>query len=232
MAAQRGLAATVDSGQVIVTSPAEYRETLRTVHYTISDLTGDDKAAVADMAALVRKLVAPDSWQAAGGRGTIEAEPGVIVVVQTGNVHQQVLVFCERLRNARKMPLRSHGDPERFTLVTRIEQARKLLDHPVTANFHEPTALAKILAFLTESTGSDILIDHAALAAAETSDRVETTLTVQKQPFGRRLGRLASPAGANLSGRRSQRDPSDHHRSRRRAIGNGVLSGRPVAKDK
>ena len=118
--AERGLAVVVDGGQVIVTSPAEYRETLRKVRYTVADLTGDDKAAVAQLAALVRKLVAPESWQSAGGRGTIEPDQGVLVVLQTGDVHQQVLVFCEKLRNARQKPLRSHGNPERFTLVTRL----------------------------------------------------------------------------------------------------------------
>ena len=97
-AAQKGLTVAVENGQVFVTSPAEYRETLRTVRYTVADLTGGDKAAAAELAALVRKLVAPESWQPAGGRGTIEAEPGVLVVVQSGEVHQQVLVFCEKLR--------------------------------------------------------------------------------------------------------------------------------------
>ena len=102
---KRGMAVVVDGGQVIVTSPAEYRETLRRVRYTVADLTGEDKAAVAQLAALVRRLVAPESWQSAGGRGTIEPGQGVLVVLQTGDVHQQVLVFCERLRNARQKPL-------------------------------------------------------------------------------------------------------------------------------
>ena len=72
VAAKRGLAVTVDNGQVILTLPAEERETLRTVPYTVSDLTGDDKAAVAEFAALVRRFVAPESWREAGGRGTVE----------------------------------------------------------------------------------------------------------------------------------------------------------------
>ena len=193
--AERGMAVVVDGGQVIVTSPAEYRETLRRVRYTVADLTGEDKAAVAQLAALVRRLVAPESWQSAGGRGTIEPGQGVLVVLQTGDVHQQVLVFCERLRNARQKPLRSHGNPERFTLLTRLDQARKTLDRPVTANFHEPVPLAKILAFLAEAAGSDILIDRAALAAAETSDRVEGTLTVEKQGLGVALTALLRPLG-------------------------------------
>jgi hypothetical protein len=194
-AGERGLAVTVDNGQVIVTTPTEFRETLRTIPYTVSDLTGDDKAAVAELAALARKLVAPESWQGAAGRGTIEPSQGVLIVSQTRDIHQQVLVFCEKLRNARRKPLRSRDKPERFTLATRTSQARAMLDQPVTANFHEPAALAKILSFLATATGSDILIDHAALAAAETSGGVETSLTVQKQPLGAVLADLLRPLG-------------------------------------
>ena len=57
----------------------EYRETLRKVRYTVSDLTGDDKAAAAELAALVRKLVAPESWQGRQRPGTIEPDGGALV---------------------------------------------------------------------------------------------------------------------------------------------------------
>jgi hypothetical protein len=193
--AQRGLAAMVENGQVLVTAPAEYRETLRKVRYTVSDLTGDEKDSVAELAATVRKLIAPESWQGNSGQGTIETDTGALIVVQTGDVHQQVLVFCEKLRNARQKPLRSREDPRRFTLATRLDQARKMLDRPVTANFHEPAPLAKILAFLAEATESDILIDRAALATAETSDGVPASLAVQKEKLGTALAELLRPLG-------------------------------------
>ena len=195
VAAQRGLVVTIDNDQVVVTTPADFRETLKTVPYTVSDLTGDDKAAVAEFVTLVQMLVAPESWQTAGGRGTIKPNQGGLSVLQTGNVHRQVLVFCEKLRNARRKPLRSHDAPERFSLTTRTGQARKMLDKPVTVNFHQPTPLAKILAFLAEATGSDILTDRSALAAADTCDRVETSLTVQKKPFQAVLADLLGPLG-------------------------------------
>ena len=122
-------------------------------------------------------------------------KPGVLTVTESRDVHWQMLVFCERLRNARKKPLRSQDRPERFTLTTRTSQARTMLDQPVTVNFHEAAPLGKILGFLAQTTGDDILIDHAALAAAETSDRVETSLTVQKQPLGAVLADVLRPLG-------------------------------------
>ena len=107
-----------------------------------------------------------------------------LLVFQSDDVHRQVLVFCEKLRNARHKPLRSRDDPEHFTLATRWDQARGTLDRPVTANFHEPAPLAKILAFLAEASAADILIDRAALAAAETSDRVEGIVTAKQEALG------------------------------------------------
>jgi hypothetical protein len=193
--AQRGLAVNAENGQVFIGPPAEYREALRKVRYTVSDLTGDDKAAAAELAALARKLVAPESWQGGSGRGTIESDGDALVVVQSGDVHRQVLVFCEKLRNARHKSLRSRDDPQRFTLATRRDQARGMLDRPVTANFHEPAPLAKILAFLAEAAAADILVDRAALAAAETSDRVEATVTAKQRALGPVLAELLRPLG-------------------------------------
>ena len=195
LAAQKGLALDVEGNQVFVGAPAAYRETLRTVRYTVSDLTGSDKIAVAELAALVRKLVAPESWQGNNGRGMIEADQGALVVAQTNAVHRQILVFCEKLRLARHKPLRSRENPERFILDTRRDQAGKMLDRPVTVNFHEPAPLASVLRFLAEASGSNILIDRAALAAAETSDRVEAALIANRQPLGPTLTRLLRPLG-------------------------------------
>ncbi len=70
-----------------------------------------------------------------------------------------------------------------------------MLQQPVTANFHQPAPLAKILAFLAQATGSEILIDRAALAAVETSDRVEATLTAKKLALAAALGELLRPLG-------------------------------------
>jgi len=215
LAAKRGLAVVGGNGQVLVTTPEEHRETLRKVRYTVSDLTGEDKGAVAErtphapreaertphapreaeLAAVVRKLIAPDSWQGNGGRGTIEPDGGALAVTQTGEVHQQVLDFCEKLRNARQKPLRSRDNPERFTLATRLDRAKEMLDQPVTVNFHDPAPLGKILAYLGEAAQCDILVDRSALAAAETSYQVEASLTAQKKPLGAALGDLLRPLG-------------------------------------
>jgi len=195
IAAQKGLAFTAEGGQVLLSAPAKYRETLQKVRYAVTDLTGDDKTATSDLAALLQDFVAPDSWQAAGSRGTIKADPGAIEITQTGDVHDQVLVFLEKLRTARGKPLQTHDRTERFALATRWDRARKMLEQRLTVNYHDPAPLSKILAFLAGAAHCDIVVDRAALAAADTSDRVETTVTVVKQPLDKTLIALLQPLG-------------------------------------
>ncbi len=64
---KQGMAFTAENGQVLVTDPAEQREKLRRIRYTVSDLTNNDKSAADQLAALVQKLISPESWQSAGG---------------------------------------------------------------------------------------------------------------------------------------------------------------------
>jgi hypothetical protein len=191
--ARQGMAFTAENGQVFVTDPAEQREKLRRIRYTVSDLTNNDKSTADQLAALVQKLISPESWQSAGGEGTIETEKTALIVAQTAAVHEQILVFCEKLRNARGRPLKSNRDPKRFDLTTRLQQAASALNRRVTANFHEPAKLVEILAYLGQQAEIDILVDRQALGAAGLSDKSEISFTVENQPLTVALNDLLGP---------------------------------------
>ena len=75
IAAKRGMTSVVENGQIVLTSTAEHRESLRPIRYAVADLTGGNAQAAAYLADLVQKLVVPRSWQASGGRGTVEVAP-------------------------------------------------------------------------------------------------------------------------------------------------------------
>ena len=195
VASSRGLAAVVENGQILLTSPPNSREGLVRTPYTVSDLTGRRPAAAADLAALVRKLVAPGSWRPNGGRGTVKPEGDALAVVQTRLVHHQIVTFCEKLRKARGKPLRSSFSPERFALDTRLDRAKATLGRPVTANFHEPTPLIEVLSHLGRLTETDVLVDRLALGAAGVSERAGASLTADKQPLGEALEKLLRPLG-------------------------------------
>ncbi|MFH1924519.1 MAG: DUF1559 domain-containing protein, partial [Planctomycetota bacterium] len=191
--AARGLVYVVVDGQILVTSPESRRNSLRTVTYRVSDLTGPDPAALAALAESVEKLVAPDTWQRGGGRGTIEAAEGVLTAAQTEAVHYRILAFCEKLRSARGIPLRSRHDPEKFTLATRSDRARAKLSRPITANFHEPAPLARIAADLEALSGAGILVDWAALASQGLSPEARGSLSADGQPLSEALDLLLEP---------------------------------------
>ena len=87
----------VRDGQLIVGYPPQ--EKSRQVRYAVSDLAADD-AALGELAALVRRMIAPESWQQSGGKGSIVAGNGTLVIDQTEPALAQILVFCEKLRVA------------------------------------------------------------------------------------------------------------------------------------
>ena len=185
----------VEDDQILVTSPQRKRSALRAVPYTVSDLAGPTPAALAELAGLVQELVAPESWRRAGGRGTVEPAGGLLRVVQTDPIHYQILTFCERLRSARGLPLRSQHDPHKFALATRLDRARAKLSGPVTANFHEPTPLVRIVADLEELSGTKILVDWLALDAQGMSPGVEGSLNCENVPLSEALDELLRPIG-------------------------------------
>ena len=111
---------------MLVTSPPEYRETLRRQHYTVSDLTGRDAKAAAGTGrpgpeARGARFVAGQRRP----RHHPQPDNGILSIVQTGAVHTQIDAFCEKLRIARGRPTRSRLDPELFALTTRSSRAMK-----------------------------------------------------------------------------------------------------------
>jgi hypothetical protein len=193
--ARRGLIYVVADGLVLVTSPESRRTQPHAVRYTVSDLAGTEKAGLEDLARRLRKLVDPESWQEAGGPGTIEIADGAWRVVQTDPVHYRILTFCEKLRSARGRPLRSHYPAAMFALTTRLDRVRAKLREPVTLNFHEPAPLNEIVGQITQQTTAKIVVDWLALAADGSPPQVEATLAVEHRPLAQALDQLLRPLG-------------------------------------
>ena len=86
----------VRDGQLIVGYPSP--EKLRQVKYAVPDLVGDDAQAFQQLATVVERMIAPTSWQSCGGRGTMNAKSGALVIAQSEPAHGEILTFCEKLR--------------------------------------------------------------------------------------------------------------------------------------
>ena len=189
-----GLTYVVEGNQILVTSPSRAENPLRRMRYTVSDLTGSEPAAV-ELADLVVSLVAPESWRESGGRGTMEPDGGGLDVLQTDAVHHKLITFCERLRLARGLPLRSRGDHARFSLSTRPAAATENLSRPVSLNFREPARLTRILADLEKASGVKIHINWLMLVGEGVSAGTTGTLIARQIPLAEALGRLLQPLG-------------------------------------
>ncbi|MBX3415500.1 MAG: DUF1559 domain-containing protein [Pirellulales bacterium] len=192
--AELGLAYTADAGRLVVSSPRRIGGQLRLVRYRVGDLTGSAPASVEAFAELVRTLVEPATWSEAGGAGTLELVGDALLVRQSDATHYDLLVLCEKLRVARGGRPASVGDPSRFALASRSQQAQVKLDTPLrTVNFGEGTPLTKIVDFLQSQARVNLTIDWQALAPAGISREVTASLVVANVPLGEALTRLLEP---------------------------------------
>ncbi len=195
VAAKRNLAPIVENGQVVIASPAEYREGLRMVPVDVADLTARDPQAATTLAALLQRLVAPESWQVAGGRGTVEVTPDVLRITQTGQVHYQIMVFCEKLRLARGLPAKSNLDPKKLVLATRTARAKGILGEPANVIVNAPTPLEGVLEQFKHPAGSEIFVDGPALAAIGSAEKTIEKFKADSLPQGEALRLLLEPRG-------------------------------------
>lgn len=194
VADQAKLRAKLVEGQVLVTAPDGFRGELQRARYSVADLAADS-AAMAELALMIERLVAPERWRKAGGEGSITAADGALEIVQTPDVQYEVLVFCEKLRLARGRPLRSRLDPARFALETRGSRFAAALDRPMTANFQSGAPLAEVLGYLAGAAEVDILVDRLGLSAAGVTDGKVVVLSVDQEPLRGALEKLLAPLG-------------------------------------
>lgn len=193
--AERGLDLVVGGSFVLATAPAEQRSNYRDVRYSVGDLADEIPEDVAELARRIVRLVAPDSWDETGGRGTIDVQGSVLVVHQTPPVHYDTLVFCEKLRKARGKSLRSRLDASRFELAPRTTQAAEMLDIPLTVNFHQPTPLSKIANTLSDLVEGDLVVNWAALQREGLGPQTKGSVAVEDVPLAKALEQLLKPLG-------------------------------------
>ncbi len=86
---------------MVVTTMEVARGELRAVSYPVRDLLSRRKEGGSEgLVRLITTVVAPKTWVAFGGAGTIEYYPGTgnLVITQTGDVHEQVADLLNALR--------------------------------------------------------------------------------------------------------------------------------------
>lgn len=183
-----GLAATPFGDQLVVRPPTTYGRPTP-ADYPVAELIGDDAQGAARLVELIRDFVAPETWQTAGGAGTIAADETKLVVSQSPAVHRELAVFLDRLRLARgKTPRDSKA-----TLATRLAQAHEVLSKPVTMNFRPGEPLPTVLGFLEQATGATITVDYPALMSAGFQGTEPIGCAADKHPPADVLTALCEP---------------------------------------
>lgn len=188
-----GLKPVVRDDQVWVTGAGQVSELPRTVSYSVADLTAPGLTSASDLAAWLPRLIAPATWQAAGGQGTVQVKGQGLEITQTEAVHLEVYVFCERLRVSRGLSPQSGKAAAQFPMATRSDRAASRLSAPVSVNFFRPASIDRILGELQQRSELLIAVNWLALAREGKSPDLPTTLSVAQVPLSETLERLLTP---------------------------------------
>lgn len=95
-------------GVLLITTPEQAEAELVVMAYDVVDLIGAKGARPEDydydsLIELIATTVAPDSWDAVGGPGSISAYRGTIIVSQTSEIHEQIAGLLSATREAKKI---------------------------------------------------------------------------------------------------------------------------------
>jgi hypothetical protein len=165
---------------------------VRSVDYPVDDLLGDTVTA-ADIGKWIERLIAPESWQSAGGDGSINVSGSSIVIEQTQAIQYQVLFFLERVRLAKGLPLRSKYPARLLSGKPNGSGIADRLDAPATFTFSHNTPLAEVFRYWQGEAAVPIFIDWPALASVGLWPDSRITCNCANEPWRAALDKILSP---------------------------------------
>lgn len=166
----------------------------RTVTYSVDDLAGDP-AAVEQLVDTIQKVVAPESWQAAGGAGKIAID-GNQLKIETGEATQyDILLLLERSRAALGLAPRSKypaaligGEAAPVALAARVGA-------PATFTFSQYTPLREIFRHWQEDMQVAVLVDWPVLADLRLWPNTRIACSSSGKPWDAALDEVLVPLG-------------------------------------
>ncbi len=191
--AQCHLAYEARDGVIVVTKPDVDRQ--RSVNYRVDDLMPAGATDATPVARLIERFVVPDSWQTAGGSGTVEVDGDTLRVHQTDRVLYQILTFCERLRLARGLAPRSRYPVARLHVEPAYRQLAERFSADTTFTFLPWTPLRDVFDYWQTTTGVTVLVDWGELADAELAPTTPVACAVADRPWGEAIDAVLEPLG-------------------------------------
>lgn len=151
-------------GLMIVTKDEASLELIRQI-YDVSDLIDGEIVRSEDLTGLINQLIEPDTWELLGGPGTINVWESKFIISNTWEVHTEVGLLLETLRQAKNQPSDSYAVASIGCTPWRTEQtviSQQLRKVEITTEFSD-TPLEEVAHTLSEQGGFTIWIDHRAL---------------------------------------------------------------------
>ena len=165
----------------------------RAVDFEVKDLVSGNGAY--PIAKLIEQFVAPQSWKANGGKGTIEVQGTNLHITQSLTARREALIFCERLRLARGLPLKSKFPAALLTVDSPYEKIGTTLNRPTTFTFLAWTPLADVLRQWQETSNITILVDWPALRDVEFTPATPVACSTIERPWTEALDGVLEPLG-------------------------------------
>lgn len=166
----------------------------RDVTYAVDDLAGDEQA-VAQLAENIQKLVAPETWQAAGGTGTITVDGKQLKVSAGEAVQYDILLLLERSRAVLEKPPRSKYPAALIGGVAPAVALQERLGAPATFTFSQYTPLREIFRHWQEEMQVAVLVDWPALADVRLWPNTRIACSSSGTPWEAALDKVLEPLG-------------------------------------
>ena len=186
------LEATTQGSQIILVRQAATKK--REINYPIDDLVSES-TSTQQLVSWIEQLVAPTTWQSAGGQGTLETKNDSLRITQSQQVQYQVLIMLERLRLARGLPQRSRYPVERLTGTPANQRLQAPLAKQTTFTFSQFTPIDEVFVHWQTALGVPLLVDWPALADADIRPESTVACAIIHEPWTTAFEKILAPLG-------------------------------------
>ncbi len=163
----------------------------RTVTYNVDDLVRGQDAT--GLVTLIREFATPDAW--ASNRAIIESVGSEIEVNQQLVVHYKILLFCERLRMARRLTPRSKYPAKLIDVEPRLAELSNKLGRSTTFAFVGWTPLTEVFDHWQQSSNVVMLADWQRLADLDVRPQSTMSGSVNNVTWSAALDACLTPLG-------------------------------------
>jgi hypothetical protein len=163
--------------------------------YDVSDLVAVGDQDANRIAQLLQRFVAPESWQASGGAGSIVVQGTGLQIKQSEENYIALIVFCERLRVARGLVPKSRYPAERLITDSPNGHLEKKLATHTTFTFAPWTRLADVVRDWSERSGITLLVDWQALGELDLGPSSPISCSAVSQTWQSALDEILAPLG-------------------------------------